>query len=160
MKTYQDFEWSESEALGKMNKQMIIQRMQNRYGFVGFAISLFLVMLPIVFIAKSRFELSYIGVISYLIINAILSIYISYYGVKTGKNRVEKLQENNFVWRYGTVTRTRRSRGYYTARSEVDGQSVSYIFGASEGDTVFVIGFDTEYDSKTKATFYAVSVNS
>ena len=54
MKTYQDFEWSESEELGNMNKQMIIQRMQNRHGFVVYSIGLFLVMLPIVFINSKR----------------------------------------------------------------------------------------------------------
>jgi hypothetical protein len=159
MKTYQDFVWNEPEALSDMNKQIIIQHMQNKHGFAGTAIIIFLVMLPIVFIAKNRFDLSFNGVLLYLILHAVLSIVISYTGVKNEKNRVAKLNENNFVWRYGTVTRTRNSRGYNTNRYEVDGQSVSYIFGASEGDTVFVIGFDTTYDPKTKATFYAVSVN-
>ncbi len=159
MKTYQDFVWSKPEELSIMVKQKIIQRMQLQHGFVFSAVSLFLLMAPAAIIAKARFELTVNGVILYLIINAVLSIVISYIAVKDAEKRKVRLLANNFVWRYGTVTRTRKSKGYYTTGTEVDGQAVAFIFEASEGDTVIVIGIDTAHDSKTKAKFYAVSVN-
>ena len=87
-----------------------------------------------------------------------LTFSITSLAVNVGERRVKKLQANNFVWRYGTVTRMQRGGRYRTAKSEVDGQTVPYIFGVSEGDTVIVIGFDTAQNSKTLATFYATVI--
>lgn len=80
------------------------------------------------------------------------------YGKYVEKKRVGKLQANEFVWRYGTVDRPTRDVKYRKPKSKIDGQDVSYIFNASEGDRVIVIGFNTTRDSKKGPEFYAVSI--
>ena len=148
MKTYQHFEWSEPETLSEEYRQMIIQRMQKQHGFGGTVLIVFLLLLASPFLLMLKNDVSHGG----------LLFSVTSLAVNVGEKRVKKLQANNFVWRYGTVTRMQRGGRYRTAKSEVDGQTVPYIFGASEGDTVIVIGFDTAQNSKTLATFYATAI--
>lgn len=158
MKTYQHFEWSEPETLSEEYRQMIIQRMQKQHGFGGTVLIVFLLLLASPFLLMLKNDVSHGGLLVFLIIAVVLAFSVTSLAVNVGEKRVKKLQANNFVWRYGTVTRMQRGGRYRTAKSEVDGQTVPYIFGASEGDTVIVIGFDTAQYSKTLATFYATAI--
>lgn len=158
MKTYQHFEWFEPETLNEEYKQMIIQHMQKQHGFGGTILIVILLLLVSPLLLMLKNDVSHGGLLVFLIIAIILAFSVASLAINVGERRMKKLQANNFVWRYGTVTRMQQGSRYRTAKSEVDGQTVPYIFGASEGDTVIVIGFDTAQNSKTLATFYATTI--
>lgn len=144
MKSYRYFEWSEPETMPEEYKQLLIWRMkkQQRSGSIAFAVFLLLLFL----------------LMFNLIISVTLAVILSTFIAQIGEKRIKKLQANNFIWRYSIVTKMRQGGKYGIAKSEVDEQSVPYIFGASVGDTVFVIGFDTDRNSRKSATFYAAVI--
>lgn len=158
MKPYQSFNWAEPETLNEMYKQAIIQRMKSKHGFLVDFLWLFLVMLPVPFICKYRFDLSNNEFIICVIGFTIWAFVLTCYGKIVEKKRVGKMQANEFVWRYGTVDRPTRDVKYRKPKSKIDGQDVSYIFNASEGDRVIVIGFNTTGYSNKRPEFYAVSI--
>lgn len=158
MNNYQYYSWAGPEELSEMHKQMIIQRMQSKHAFLVDFLWLFLVLLPVSFLIRSRHGLSHNEMIVCVIILAVWAFVIACYSRIEGKKRLEKIQANEFVWRYGTVDRPTRDVSYKRPESKVDGQHVSHIYDASEGDTVIVIGFNTAWDSKAKPKFYAVSI--
>lgn len=158
MINYQSFEWSESEALSEDYKQMLIQRMQKQQSFGGITLVIFLLLLSSPFLLMLKNDITHGGWIVFAILLTVLTIAVLALIKPIGAKRLRKLQSGSFVWRIGTVTNTHIGGRYRAARSWVDGQSVPYIFGAGAGDTVIIIGFDTDPSSKTLATFYATKI--
>ena len=58
MNDYQYYSWAEPEELSEFYKQMIIQRMQSKHAFLVDFLWLFLVLLPVSFLIRSRHNLS------------------------------------------------------------------------------------------------------
>lgn len=158
MNDYQYYSWAGPEELSEFYKQMIIQRMQSKHAFLVDFLWLFLVLLPVSLLIRSRHNLSQNEMIICVIILAAWAFFLVCYSRIEAKKRVAKMQANEFVWRYGTVDRPTRDVSYQRPKSKIDGQNVSFIYEASEGDTVIVIGFNTAWDSKAKPKFYAVSI--
>ena len=158
MINYQSFEWSESEALNEDYKQMLIQRMQKQQNFDGITLVIFLLLLSSPFLLMLKNDITHGGWIVFAILLAVFMLAVIALVKLIGAKRLRKLQSGDFVWRIGTVTNTHIGGRYRTAKSWVNGQPVPYIFGAGTGDTVIVIGFDTDQNSKTLATFYATKI--
>lgn len=159
MNNYQLFEWSEPETLNEEHKQTLIQRIRKNYRLGGIAIAALLLLIVSPFLLMLKNDMPHGNSLMLMIGCAVFSVAIFAFIMQTGEKKIEKLQTDDFVWRYGVVTIMRRGGKYSKARSEVDGQTVPYILGASVGDTVLVVGFNTAQTSKKLASFYAVPID-
>jgi hypothetical protein len=145
---YQAFEWEQGDTLPSDLKEQILKGIhKERERCALILLFLFCFASCFLFLCTpfgnlGKFWGGTITIIPYLAIISVIH-----------KRKIENVQCDNFVYRYGIVKHTSHGSKHTHGHTDVDGQRIPYIIGAKVGDTVLVVGFDTAYDSRRLATF-------
>lgn len=157
---FHEYQWETDTHLYDEQKTALLEVVKKRLRFGRVGITVFFGLIIYLFVLMMQIDYKQggteaLGGVFPLFCCLILPIVLLYLWIMhRGSRMVRRIEEGDFVWRVGRVTRISRPYEHHTGYVEVDGQRCPYYWGYHIGDTVIVVGFDTADDSKTTATFF------